>query len=153
MKGVVRLIQPMAVMTLLAMVGTACVPAERAESAARSSPEAEGMKPVELAQLADGGYTLKGPYGFNGTLTHGDKGPWTLKARFVFPTAGYSVGEVKILVEKTLPEHVMITVPVTVPPKDAALAQAQTEEPVTETIAVSHRATFEVHIAVSVAEN
>lgn len=92
---------------------------------------------------------VEGPYDFMGELFVTRlllTDEWTLTGSFLFPTAGFEVGEAEIAVAESFPEQVTITIPVTPPPLGAFVAQVITEVEVFETIEVSDQATFEIQV-------
>lgn len=131
---------------MLTLLGALLVSAGACCTGSHSDRASAGVKVTPIAgQL---GYALAGPHGFKGTIAKADADAkeWTLSAKFVFPSAGYTVGKPVILVQKSLPEKVFVTFSVTPPALDAVVAQVITEVPVNETIRVSNKATFVVTI-------
>lgn len=83
-------------------------------------------------------------------------GRWIFRGKFVFPHAGYSVGQVFVNVLRTMTvgvgapqmsgesDTVLINIPVTLPQKDAQYAQVLTEVPVETEIDAPENAVFHV---------
>jgi len=90
-----------------------------------------------------GGYTFTGSLGLEGTLTHdADAGAWMLKGSFTFPTGGYTLHPVEVVVMESYPEQVRVVFRVTKPGPGAMVTMALVEAPFQEQIAVSREATF-----------
>lgn len=102
------------------------------------------MTIVEGGDVAPPGKTVTGPHDFMGTLVPQDTEPatWAFDGSFVFPTSGFTVGDVEAQVAESFPEQVTIIVPVTPPPKGSVLLPMLTEVPVNATIQVSEQALF-----------
>ena len=130
---------------LLALAMGASIGACRSAAPAAQPADHE----IALEPRADGGYSLKGPYEFAGTLTYDAEG-WTLDGLFRFPSAGYHVGAVDVTVLKSLPEQVTIAIQVFGPPKDAMTAQVITEVPVVKVISVSRGAKFAIRAVANI---
>ena len=104
---------------------------------------------VTLTPFAEGlGFTISGPYGLEGTLTKDEAsgGNWVLDAWFAFPSAGYEVGEVEVVVGESYPEQVWITIPVSAPGPGCGCAAVITVVPVQTTIQVSDGASFSIEV-------
>ncbi len=111
-------------------------------------PKEPEQKPVTLKpQPGQAGYALEGPYHFTGTLQiNAQQGGWDLAGTFQFPTTGYGIGATDIVMLKSIPEHVTVTIRVIPPAKGASVTEAVTPVPVGTHIAVSARATFAVYV-------
>jgi hypothetical protein len=141
----------------LVVVGCATCPSAddptEAMAMAEDNPGSDKAAPrdantVKLEPIpGETGYTMEGPYGLTGTLKKpAGQAEWVLEGKFVFPTAGYTVGKPEIRVMKSLPEQVHIVLPVTPPPKDAVVAQVITEKAVSVKIRATDRARFTVKV-------
>jgi hypothetical protein len=97
------------------------------------------------------GYGIEGPYGLTGSLTKEEltDADWCLEANFAFPTSGYTVGEPEIRAAQTYPEKVWITITVTPPAPDLAVAQMITPIQVTALITASNEAAFGIQVITS----
>ncbi len=118
---------------------SACAPsgqgAGQGEDAEFPLEDAKGERAaVEMTARAGGGFDLLGPYDFRGTLEPAPGG-WELDASFTFMTGGYSIGEPRVIQQKRMPPHTIITVPVYPPAKDALVSQAITVVPIEHTFA------------------
>jgi hypothetical protein len=119
------------------------------------SPNPTANVQVEVQQRADGGYDVKGNLGLRGEIVRSG-GRWKFQGKFVFPHAGYSVGQVFVNVLRTMTvgigapqmsgegDTVLINIPVTLPQKDAQFAQVVTEVPVAAEIDAPENAIFHV---------
>ena len=111
-------------------------------------PGVAGKKSEAAVERVEGQlkHTVSGPYGLKGMLTKSSGEPWVFDASLTFPTGGYSVGEPEVLVKKSLPEQVDISIPVTPPAKDAIVTQALVTKSVRTTLNVSDGAQFSVYV-------
>lgn len=119
-----------------------------------TEPAEEIHPPVESADVTltpdgDGIFRLSGPYGLEGTIGREDNGPVRLDATFHFPTGGYTLGDVKTIMLKRLPEHIIFTIPLTAPAPDAVVTQAIDTQSVQAEVTATDGATFEVDIAMT----
>jgi hypothetical protein len=90
-----------------------------------------------------GGYTFTGSLGLEGALTYdADAGAWKLKGSFTFPTGGFTLHPVEVVVMESYPEQVRVVFRITKPGPGAMVTMALVEAPFEEQIAVSREATF-----------
>lgn len=120
-----------------------------AEDVATATNSADTILPVAAE---DGGYRFTGPHQLTATVSPGEAGGWLLSGGFEFPTGGYSVEGPRISVLKRLPEHVIIGLEVEGPAPGTIVTQVITPVTFEETITVSDRATFEIHLVQTIAE-
>lgn len=109
---------------------------------------APGIPVLATSAPNDDGYLLNGVHDFEGILRRpvDAEERWVLDWRFTFPTGGYSVEDVELVVLESFPEQVHVTYTVKVPAPWEFVTQAISEVAGTERIDVSSDALFDIRI-------
>jgi hypothetical protein len=156
--------------TMLAMtfLAAGCIPAEpaKAPSAPASSGDAKSGKMtlttgnpqdgaqkdntgIQVSSMEGGGFRVQGSFGLTGTITREspEAKEWVFRGEFVFPRAGYQVGQLETVAISTPipakngslsmqanPDEMLIVIPLHQPAQSAISAPAETRVPVTTKI-------------------
>lgn len=116
-------------------------PAPMQEAEEELAPNQAALKKVEATK-----YDVTGPRKMSGTLQKKEDGPWVLNVRLGFPTGGYRIDSPVVRTTRSIPPHVVITIPVITPKPDDIVTMGLTGGSASVEVPAQDDAIFKVFV-------